>query len=129
MDQASEKWQGMVTIFSNYWKQFQQEVMQSGVFDSITQGLDFVLDEIKKLKEDGDLSYWAETMGNSITEAIITIVSNVGYAIQAFEGFLAALDGMVIAGEARIFSEDGTLLGFEHVLFQCDHAIATTKQE
>ena len=39
------------------------------------------------------------------------------------------LDGLVVAGEDGVFLEDGAVLGFEHVLFQGDHAVAATEQE
>ncbi|GAB6077265.1 tape measure protein [Desulfurobacterium crinifex] len=69
MERLSHTFQGMVSNLADYWTQFKNEVMQSGVFQYLENVLELTLQKIEQLKKTGDFDKWAKKTGEAITTA------------------------------------------------------------
>jgi len=52
-DKLSTTWKGMVSMLSDAWFQFRKDIMEAGIFDMMKEGLENVLEWVKKFKEEG----------------------------------------------------------------------------
>ncbi len=71
MDRMSKTWSGMISNMGDHWFPFRNEVMQGGVFDFFKVGLRLTLDEIDRLKENGQLDVWAKNMATGVINALV----------------------------------------------------------
>jgi len=93
MEKMSHTLRGMLSNLSDYWTQFKNEVMESGVFNYIKAVLEVVLEKIKKLKQTGKFDEWARRAGETIVNAFegaLTTLARVPLLIQ--ESKYAILD-------------------------------------
>ena len=92
MERMSKTFRGMLSNLADYWTQFKNEVMESGVFNYIKAALEVILEKIKKLKQTGKFDEWARKTGKAITSAFEsaakTLVKIPIYIEQAKLGFV-----------------------------------------
>ncbi|WP_371739923.1 tape measure protein [Mannheimia sp. ZY171111] len=61
---------GIWAKIGDYWTNFQMQVMETGAFDWIKNKLQWVLDSLDKMAENGELQKWAEDIGAIIQETV-----------------------------------------------------------
>lgn len=81
MGKLSKTWSGLVSNISDQWTRFQNMAMESGAFDVLKGKLEWILDQINQMADDGRLKMYAEQTG----QAIIMIAKSLWYV---FEGIL-----------------------------------------
>jgi len=69
MEKLSRTLEGMLSTLRDYWGQFQQMVMDSGVFDFIKSKVALVLETLERLKSEGKMKEWAEEIGTMVVDA------------------------------------------------------------
>ncbi|WP_419692838.1 tape measure protein [Mannheimia haemolytica] len=70
MEKQAKKLVGIWAKIEDYWTNFQMQVMESGAFDWIKNKLQWVLDSLDKMAENGELQKWAEDVGAVIQETV-----------------------------------------------------------
>lgn len=84
MEAQSKTFEGMMSNLMDHWSQFQQAVMDSGVFDAIKTGLQTALSSIERLKRTGKLDEYARLVGEVGVESISAILKALGWLPTAF---------------------------------------------
>lgn len=70
MEKQAKTLVGIWAKIEDYWTNFQMQVMESGAFDWIKNKLQWVLDSLDKMAENGELQKWAEDVGAVIQETV-----------------------------------------------------------
>lgn len=66
MDRLSKTWSGMWSNLLDTFTFFQRSIMNSGIFDFLSAGLQLALENIDKLKKEGKLTEWAQEVSDTI---------------------------------------------------------------
>lgn len=72
-------WQGLLSMMGDAWFQFRTMVMESGVFDFMKAAVSVLLDDLRELRESGDLQKWSQ----DLSDALISGMKKIGYAVAA----------------------------------------------
>lgn len=64
----AQTFSGMLSNLMDIWTRFQVLVMNSGVFDTIKNKLQGVLDTLEKMSKNGELQAWAKDIGATLTD-------------------------------------------------------------
>lgn len=70
MEKQAKTLTGIWSKIGDYWTNFQMQVMETGAFDWIKNKLQWVLDSLDKMAENGELQKWAEDIGAIIQETV-----------------------------------------------------------
>ena len=106
MERMSHTLQGILSNLSDYWTQFKNEVMESGVYNYIKAVLETLLEKINQLKKSGKFDEWARKVGETITSAFEGVTKTLArlpiYIEQAKLGFVEFFS--FIAEHSRMIS-------------------------
>lgn len=80
-------WDGMLSMMGDAWFQFRNAVMESGVFDWMKAALNLVLEYINDMKESGDFSSFAKSIGEHVVGALEKVLYVVALVGDAFRGW------------------------------------------
>ena len=83
---AAGSWQSMTDSLQAYWQDFQKQVMDTEIYDVIKAGLQLVLDQIVKMKKEGDFSKWAAIVADRVLQSFGLIAQGIGTLKVAFKG-------------------------------------------
>lgn len=86
-----DTWTGMMSNMGDHWKLFQDDVMKSGAFDLLKDALGDVLDEIDKMKENGEYDKLVETVGTNLVTAFVEVGKAMSFAIDTGKEFAPML--------------------------------------
>lgn len=106
----AKTWDGMLGMLADAWFQFRAAIMEEGPFEVMKDGIQSVLDEINRLKKEGDLRKWAFDIADIFTGVLGTVVGGFGTIInmaQSVRGIFMALkmtslEGGMKGAEERI---------------------------
>lgn len=101
---------GMWSNLKDSYTQFQVQVMNTGVFDYIKAGVTLTIEEITRLKTEGDLGAWALAMGENILTGFDVIIKGAALVGDAFHGWRIIWSGLNSAFAATMVGITG---GFE----------------
>jgi len=85
MKGLSKSWGGMVSNLSDYWTQFKQKVMESGIFEFLKTNLSALLTKIGELKSKGKLDEWAKKTASVVLKSFRAINNGIGFGIKIAE--------------------------------------------
>jgi len=58
-EEMSKTWSGTISMIQDAWFQFRSTIMEAGIFDALKEGLQDVLEWIKRMQEEGKIEEWA----------------------------------------------------------------------
>ncbi len=90
MDRQSETWDGMWSNMMDTVTLFKADVMASGPFDVLKEGLSAVLAEADNLKQSGRLDEWAVQMADAVLASIDAMAAGFNGLGQLIYGFRAS---------------------------------------
>ncbi len=92
-DKMADDWSGMISMMKDAWFQFRLKVMDNDVFEHLKTKLEFLLDTINDIKENGRLDEWADALVRVTTSGIDVmwrglkrIASELAYLWDGFRG-------------------------------------------
>jgi len=74
MAKFQSSWQGMTSNLGDMWAQFQNQVMDAGVFDAMKDALEDLLEQVNEAARSGELKEWAE----SVAAAVKALIEGIG---------------------------------------------------
>lgn len=86
MKLLAKSWGGLMSMMSDAWFQFRDEVMRAGLFDFMKKGIQTILDEINRLKKEGVLKDWAVETSESVIDIIATLMRAWVWVKRIIEG-------------------------------------------
>lgn len=84
--ELAKTWSGTMSMFSDQWFQFQNMVMDSGVFEALKGVAQELLASVQRLKDEGKLEEYAQQVGEIAVGVIANIVRAIGAMPMAFAG-------------------------------------------
>jgi len=97
MENLSKTWGGMMSNMSDLWTQYQQAVMEGGVFDFLRAGIAMVLEELNTLKQEGRLDEWAQEQADAVINIFEIIIYGAATVGEAFRGWQMIWEGLKMA--------------------------------
>ena len=88
-DRMMQTWGGMTRKMAKEWTVFRVQVMQSGPFQVMKERLGDLLDEIDRLKKNGQLDIWASDMADGVLASVGLIMAGFETLTKAVYGFRA----------------------------------------
>lgn len=106
MDKMSKTWEGMWSNLLDHVSNFKQLVMSKGAFDFLKGKLSFVLTEIDRMTQNGELDAWATKISDNFVKfakgvwetgkAIGAVVTGLATAATSVASFLGGWDNLLI---------------------------------
>lgn len=93
-EEMANTWDGLVSMMSDKWFMFRNDLMEAGTFDFLKAGLKMVNDELNRLKEIGKFDAFAKDMGETITKGFEKIIKGAALISDAFRGWELIWDGL-----------------------------------
>lgn len=91
-------WDGMIWKMSDTWERVKLKIMNSGLFDFLSQKLDIVVTKIDQWAKDGTLDTWCKNLSKKLI-LVMTIAWDVATKLyragEAIFGFLDSISGYV----------------------------------
>ncbi len=122
MEKMSTTWRGMWSNLKDWFTQFQEKVMNSGVFAFLKTGLANLLGWLNQMKEKGRMDIWANKMGKAMIKvfsAIAKVAANlplvfhtVSSAIKNMFAFVLAVINEAILQTVEIVLDLGSKIPF-----------------
>jgi len=98
--ELSKTWSGMLSMMSDRWFQFRNEVMEAGVFDYIKAAADLFLKYMDDLKREGKFGDWAAEQAKIVVDVLGKIAIAAGWVIDIFRGWQMIWEGIKIAASS-----------------------------
>lgn len=89
-----DKWEGLMARLGEIWRKFRVDVMESGLFSVMEQGLADVVNKLEELQSEGTLKIWAQEAGLFVIDAfteMIRIAEAFVQAINVIQGSMLVL--------------------------------------
>ncbi|MET3999654.1 tape measure protein [Marinobacterium sp. MBR-109] len=80
--EAMKTWTGLVSNLKDMWLNFVNDISESGFLDYMKEQLQAVLDQIKKLAEDGTLKRWAKEISDGLIKVANGFKSVIQFTIE-----------------------------------------------
>ncbi len=126
MEKMSITWRGMMSNLMDYWTQFKDQVMKSGVFEFLKTGLREVLSWINRMKETGQLDVWASEMGKSIVNTLSAVGKVIVRLPEMFNKSMSRIK-KIVAFAMQVVSE--TVLHTAEVILHVMGALVIGKDD
>ncbi len=85
LEKSSATFRGQMKMLGNQWEEFQESVMEAGLFDFIKDGLKGITGEIKQLKENGKLGEYIRDTAKMAVDAFSIIAQAAETAINTIQ--------------------------------------------
>lgn len=102
---------GLMSMMADYWMMFKQTVMDAGLLDYLKAIVQTILNQLDKLKSEGDLSNWAKNMADQFIILFEIVAKGAAVVGDAFRGWqfiwygLKGLFGVVVGDIIRLMDK------------------------
>jgi|GEM_PF-3025810 len=98
--ELAKTWSGMLSMMSDRWFQFRNQVMEAGVFDYIKAAADLFLKFMDDLKRKGKFGDWAAEQAKVVINVLGKIAIAASWVLDIFRGWNMLWQGLKIAASA-----------------------------